>query len=91
MDFWWRPYPTNITEALLNLTTIDCKPDVVVASFCSWHLGFKTDLEDWEGILESLRVAGQVSMAKRTTLPLSSVARAGPCLALHGGWVRGVS
>lgn len=60
LEFWWRPFPLNISEALHNLTTITTKPDAVVTSFCSWHLGFIRDLEEWKDLLETLRLAGKV-------------------------------
>ncbi|KFM25371.1 Isobutyryl-CoA dehydrogenase, mitochondrial [Auxenochlorella protothecoides] len=32
---------------------------VIVTSFCSWHLGFIRDLEEWKDLLETLRLAGK--------------------------------
>ncbi|KAL6785998.1 hypothetical protein ACKKBG_A00995 [Auxenochlorella protothecoides x Auxenochlorella symbiontica] len=38
LSFLWRPYPWNVTEALLEeVPALPRPPSVVIASFCLWH------------------------------------------------------
>lgn len=38
LSFLWRPYPWNVTEALLEeVPALPRTPSVVIASFCLWH------------------------------------------------------
>ncbi|KFM25373.1 hypothetical protein F751_0911 [Auxenochlorella protothecoides] len=54
LDFWWSPYPSNITDSMQRVLNTTARPDLVVASFCAWHLHSVMNISDWSRQLDEV-------------------------------------
>ncbi len=54
LDFWWSPYPSNITDSMQRILNTTARPDLVVASFCALLLHFVMNISDWSRQLDEV-------------------------------------